>query len=128
NVVIEKSATDRPERHELTASPSSSGDDVMSAVQTDAKPKRGVPVVSIIFGGAAIAAGGVGAYFGALSRQSETAALAATDQSVRSGIIKEQNQQAVIADVLFGVAGAAALGAVIALFATPLEPLAESPR
>jgi hypothetical protein len=69
----------------------------------------------------------VGAYFGVTSRNGHAQARAVVDDQVeRERLLGLANTNALIADVLFGVVGAAALGAVIALFATPTEPVAES--
>jgi tetratricopeptide (TPR) repeat protein len=129
-IVIEKPASDRPEQeHELIASPSNNDSDVASAVKTEVKHGRGVPVIPIVFGIIGLAAGGVGAYFGVTGHQIQTTARNFTsDQAMRQMYIDNGNQYALIADVLFGVAGAAAIGAIIALFAAPVEQTTEAAK
>lgn len=112
-------SSDRPEVRELTP-----------AQPVEPEPiqlrRSGVPskvVIPIVFAGAGLIAGGVGGYFGFTARQGQAAALMRTDNQVeREKLRSAANTSALIADVLFGVAGVAAVGALISLFAVPSEP------
>ncbi len=98
-------------------------------MKTDVKHGRGVPVIPIVFGIIGLAAGGVGAYFGVTGHQIQmTARNYTSDQTMRQMYIDNGNQYALIADVLFGVAGAAAISAIIALFAVPVEQTTEAAK
>jgi hypothetical protein len=75
--------------------------------------KRSPTVLTWILGGAAVAAGGSGAYFGLSAKQSHSDAQAASFQSDRTRLAEDTRGSAMKANVLFATAGAAATGAVI---------------
>lgn len=74
--------------------------------------------LTFVLGGVAIAAGGAGLTFGLISRGQEEALRTGydPDTAVYAGTRKqalEQNRNALVANIAFGVAGAAAVGAII---------------
>jgi len=115
-------ALDAPKQRELTASEPRTGVDEAVIPKVETKKGRGVPVVSIVFAGAGLIAGGVGAYFGVTARDGQRTALGIADNQVeRERRLSAANTNVIIADVLFAVAGVAGIAAIIALFAGPSE-------
>lgn len=114
--------TDRPEDRTLT--PADPPPDYTPTVK---KPGRSVPVAPIVLGGVAIASAGVAGVFGYLSANQVNAARSASFQSETVQHLNQANTNALIANVGFGVAGAAAIAAVISVFVgreapAPVEP------
>lgn len=112
---------DRPEKHTLT--PDQPPPDFTPKVEK----KRGVPVAPIVLGGVALTAAGIAGVFGYLSANQVNAARSANFQSETVQHLNQANTNALIANVGFGVAGAAAIAAVISVFVgreapAPVEP------
>lgn len=113
---------DRPEKHTLT--PDQPPPDFTPKVE---KKPRGVPVAPIVLGGVALTAAGIAGVFGYLSANQVNAARSANFQSETVQHLNQANTNALIANVGFGVAGAAAIAAVISVFVgreapAPVEP------
>ncbi|RKG92715.1 tetratricopeptide repeat protein [Corallococcus terminator] len=77
---------------------------------------RKVPTVSWVLLGTSVAAGGAGTYFGLQSRGNVSSARDAELDTSVEGRLDDARGQAVVANVLFGTALAAAAGAVTAYF------------
>jgi tetratricopeptide (TPR) repeat protein len=110
---------DAPQSRQLVASGDHHAEDAVPPLKTELHEKRTVPVLPIVFGGLALAVGGVATYFGVTSRTTQTQARMALDQTLRQSLLTQGNQQALIADVLIGVAGAAGLAALISFITMP---------
>lgn len=115
--------TDRPEEPKLTPRE----DPNKQVVGVEKKQPRGVPVAPIVLGSAAVVAAGVAGVFGYLSSTQVSAARSATFQSDTVAHLNQANTNALIANIGFGVAGAAAIAAVISVFVgreapPPAEP------
>ncbi|MCY1045259.1 hypothetical protein OV208_28345 [Corallococcus sp. bb12-1] len=82
---------------------------------------RKVPTLSWALLGTGVAAGGVGTYFGLQSRGNVSSAREAELSTSVEGRLDDARGQAVVANVLFGTAFAAAAGAVTAYFLS--EPM-----
>jgi tetratricopeptide (TPR) repeat protein len=111
--------SDAPQSRQLVASGDHRAEDTVPPLKTELRERRVVPVLPIVFGGLALAVGGVATYFGVTSRTTQTQARMALDQTLRESLLTQGNQQALIADVLIGVAGAAGLAALISFIAMP---------
>jgi hypothetical protein len=89
-------------------------DKPVEVVEPVAVKKSRVPVVPIVFLGVGAVAGGVGTYFGLQSRQQVTDANKPggfQDETVRK--LNDAQTNGTIANVMFGVAAAAGIGALI---------------
>ena len=80
-----------------------------------AQQPSGTPVVPLVLGGVAVAAGATGAWFGIQSSESVAAAKGATYQDEASTLLDTASSQALAANVGFAVAGTAALVALVTL-------------
>lgn len=114
--------TDRPEEPKLTP-----WEDPNKPVVGVEKKSRGVPVAPIVLGSAAVVAAGVAGVFGYMSSTQVNAARSATFQSDTVARLNQANTNALIANIGFGVAGAAAIAALISVFVgreapPPAEP------
>lgn len=93
-------------------------------------PTLQLSALTWILGGAAVAAGGTGLAFGLVARSQERALIAGYDpqtelyQGTRAQAL-EQNRNALVANVAFGVAGAALVGAVISGIVDGTRPQVE---
>lgn len=96
---------------------------VTTPVVVGTKP---TPVWPFVFLGAGAVAGGVGGYFGIMSQESITSARNEPFQLVANQHLRDATNNATIANVLFGVAGAMGLGALISGIAWAVTP-AEAP-
>jgi tetratricopeptide (TPR) repeat protein len=110
---VKRTSTDRPASTDLL--PRQNGDNP----QVVAEPEHGFPVrrvVPVALGGLSIAAAGGGAFFGILARDQVVAARAShyQDDVVRS--LNDAQQNATIANVAFGIAAVAAIGAAVTYF------------
>jgi tetratricopeptide (TPR) repeat protein len=122
---LAQQTTDRPEDRNLTPPPKDPND----PMRVERRASSGVPIAPIVVGGVAVVAGGVGAAFGIMSSSEVTAARNATFQSDTITHLNQANTDALIANIAFGVAGAAAITAVITYFvgrSAPPPPM-ESP-
>lgn len=113
-------AEDRPIRktHVIDALPDGSGDTAPSGLASAGvieKPSSGPPVLPLALGGVAIAAAGVGGYFGLQSRSEIDAARASTFRSDAEAHLQAAQSPALVANVLFAAAVTAAAGAVVTL-------------
>jgi hypothetical protein len=97
--------------------------DVTTPVVVGQKP---TPVWPFVFLGAGAIAGGLGAYFGLVSQDHVADARMARVQLDASRSLKEAESSALIANVLFGVAGAMGLGALMTGIGWAVTP-AEAP-
>ena len=119
---------DRPERRTLTLTedPNRKPDFVPPP-----PPARGVPVAPFVFGGMTVAAAGVGGVFGYLASTQVSAARAANFQSETVDHLHQANTDALVANIAFGVAGAAGIATLISLFVgrdvPPPPPAQETP-
>lgn len=91
-----------------------------------------VPVAPFVFGGLAVAAGVVAGVFGTMSTSELNAARTATFQSDTVHHLNEASRDALVANIGFGVAGGAALAAIISIFVgreapPPAPALQETP-
>jgi tetratricopeptide (TPR) repeat protein len=89
--------------------------------------KRSPTVLTWVLGGAALAAGGTGTYFGLSAKQSHSSAQAASFQSERTQYVDESRSGAMKANVLFATAGAAATGALLSYLFSGDEAPAPAP-
>jgi tetratricopeptide (TPR) repeat protein len=108
-------SSDSPKQHEIVANPPRENPAVDESLKSEVKQSRGVPVPPIVFGAIGAASAGVAIYFGVSSRGSAQSARDGMWSLDRQKLVDQANSQALIADVLFGVAGAAAVAAVISL-------------
>ncbi|CAM3465080.1 hypothetical protein G4177_22875 [Corallococcus sp. ZKHCc1 1396] len=123
---------DAPVQRTVEAAPTSPSRPVASVaspgvdLKVDAKrPQvRRVPTLSWVLLGTGVAAGGAGTLFGLQSRGNVDSAREAELSSSVDGHLKDARGQAVVANVLFGTALAAAVGAVTAYFLS--DPSAEA--
>lgn len=74
---------------------------------------RAKPVVPWVLLGAGVVAGGVGGYFGLQSQSNVQAARDAEFRDMRTTHLKEAEGQALVANILFGAAGAAGVAALV---------------
>lgn len=100
-----------PDEQVMPALPKKKGDDAAAEPLT-------LSALTWVLGGAAVAAGAVGLGFGVTARTQERDLLAGYDEATDTYAATrlaalEQNRNALIANVSFGVAGAALVGAVI---------------
>jgi tetratricopeptide (TPR) repeat protein len=84
---------------------------------------RPVPVLPLTLLGAGVVAGGIGTYFGLQSGNQVQAARDAEAHDARVQHLGDARNQARVANILFGVAGAVAAGAVITFFTRADEPV-----
>ena len=113
-------AEDRPTRetHVIDALPDGSPDTASGGLASAGvieKPGSGPPVLPLALGGVAVAAAGVGGYFGLQSRSEIDAARASTFRSDAEAHLQAAQTPALVANVLFATAVTAAAGAVITL-------------
>lgn len=80
------------------------------------KVERGVPVAPIVLGGIAVAAGGAGAFFGLQSKSQLQQAQGAQFQDDTVRFRSSAADSAMIANIAFAAAGAAAIGALVSVF------------
>lgn len=80
------------------------------------KVDRGMPVAPLVLGGIALAAGGSGAFLGIQSRGQVEQARAAGFQDETIRALDPARSNALLANIAFGVAGAAAISAIVSLF------------
>ncbi|MEW5742747.1 MAG: hypothetical protein AB1938_27775, partial [Myxococcota bacterium] len=106
--------TDRPEEKKLT--PTEDPNQNALALGVEKKQSRGVPVAPIVLGGVAVTAAGIAGVFGYMSSVQVNAARSANFQSDTVQHLNQANTNALIANIGFGVAGAAAIAAVISFF------------
>jgi hypothetical protein len=92
---------------------------VTTPVVVGSKP---TPVWPFVFLGAGAVAGGIGGYFGIVSQESVTSARSEPFQLVANQHLRDAQNNATIANVLFGVAGAMGLGALISGIAWAVTP------
>ncbi len=78
-----------------------------------ARASGSTPVLPLVLLGTGVVAGGVGGYFGLQSRGHIQAARDATFRDERAARLKDAEGEALLANVLFGAAGAAAVGALV---------------
>ncbi|WP_375760617.1 hypothetical protein [Corallococcus exercitus] len=97
-------------------------------LKADARERgmRRVPTVSWVLLGTGVVAGGVGSIIGLQSRGSVNSAREAELSSSVSGHLDDARGQAVVANVLFGTALAAAAGALTTYFLMGEVPVAEA--
>ncbi len=100
------------------SAPPIQGEDYQPSAEV-AEAGRSTPVLPFLFAGTAVAAAGVGAYFGLQSREGLGRAEDAAFQDETEAHRSRAQQQAGVANVLFAVAGGAAVGAVISWIASP---------
>lgn len=93
--------------------------EVTQPVVVGTKP---TPVLPFLFLGAGAIAGGVGAYFGIMSQESITSARNEPFQQAASAHLGRAQNDATIANILFGTAGALGLGALISGIAWAVTP------
>lgn len=84
--------------------------DVTTPVVVGAKP---TPVWPFVFLGAGALAGGIGAYFGIVSQEDVTSARNEPFQLTANQHLRDAQNNALVANVLFATAGAMALGALL---------------
>jgi hypothetical protein len=115
------SQRDAPVVTTVTPDPTKVGDatQVTQPVVVGAKP---TPVWPFVFLGAGAVAGGIGAYFGIMSQEGVTNARNEPFQMVANQHLRDAQNNATIANVLFGVAGAMGLGALISGIAWAVTP------
>jgi len=104
--------TDRPEDKSLVPPPK----DTQDPLKVEKKASAGVPVAPLVVLGVGVAAAGVGAAFGVMANSEVNAARNATFQSDTIAHLNQANTNALVANIAFGVAGAAAITAVITYF------------
>lgn len=92
---------------------------VTTPVVVGSKP---TPVWPFVFLGAGAVAGGIGGYFGIMSQESITSARNEPFQLAASQHLRDATNHATVANVLFGVAGAMGLGALISGIAWAVTP------
>ncbi|MFL5322119.1 MAG: hypothetical protein ACJ790_20825 [Myxococcaceae bacterium] len=80
---------------------------------TEKKVEHHTPVGTFVLGGIALAAAGTGTYFGLQSKSDVTAARGSNFQDDTDRKLRSASDNATIANVAFGVAGAAAIGALV---------------
>ncbi|NPD30078.1 tetratricopeptide repeat protein, partial [Corallococcus exiguus] len=99
-------------------------------LKADARERgmRPVPTVSWVLLGTGVLAGGVGSVFGLQSRGNVSSARDADLSADVSGHLDDARGQAVVANVLFGTALAAAAGAVTTYFLSSESTVAEGGR
>lgn len=101
----------------LPADPAASTAGGLSPEVTSARAEKKTPVLPFVFGGVAVAAAGAGSYFGIQSRNSVEAYHAAEFQRDAVPHLEAARGPALAANVLFAVAGTAAVGALISMVA-----------
>lgn len=112
--------SDRPEDISLrVVTPSDTGQRQPDYVPSLEEKRAGVPVAPIVLGGVAAAAGGAGAFFGLQSRSQLEQARAAEWHDDTLASRDQAANSALIANIAFATAGAAAVGAVVTLFMSP---------
>ena len=84
--------------------------DITKPVVVGAKP---TPVWPFVFLGAGALAGGLGAYFGIISQENVTSARNEPFQMMANQHLRDAQNNALVANILFGTAGAMALGALL---------------
>lgn len=84
-----------------------------AALSGDAHAKKGPKIVPMALGGAAVVAAAVGAFYGITSNSQYSQAKSATFQDDRVRLQGQAQGSATAANVLYAVAGAAAIGAVV---------------
>ncbi|RKH55090.1 hypothetical protein D7V93_23875 [Corallococcus llansteffanensis] len=94
-------------------------------VEAKQSPERRVPTLSWVLLGTGVVAGGVGTLFGIQSRDHVGSAREAELTKAATGHLDEARGQAVVANVLFSTAVAAAAGAVTAYLLDEEPPAAE---
>ncbi|MEW5738065.1 MAG: hypothetical protein AB1938_04010 [Myxococcota bacterium] len=83
-------------------------------VSVSSAPPSKVPMaLTLIFTGAALAAGGVGMYFGLQAQSKSDEAKSAIYQDDAQRLLEQAGSNATTANILYGTAGALALGAII---------------
>lgn len=80
------------------------------------KVERGLPVAPIVLGGIAVAAGGVGAFFGLQSKSQLQQAQGAQFQDETVRLRNSAADSALIANIAFAAAAAAGIGALVTAF------------
>ncbi len=97
--------------------------DVTTPVVVGAKP---TPVWPFVFLGAGALAGGIGGYFGIISQENVTSARNEPFQLAANQHLRDAQNNALVANILFGTAGAMALGALLTGIGWAVTP-AEAP-
>ncbi len=82
-------------------------------------PSPPSPVVPLALLGAGVVAGGVGSFLGLSARQQYDAALVQPHAAEANALYAQSQDKARVANVLFGTAGLAAVGAVVSWFLMP---------
>jgi tetratricopeptide (TPR) repeat protein len=113
-----QASADRPmQTPGLTAlvAPPSQTPAYVPSVGTEPASGRG-PLLPVVFLGAGALAGGAAGFFGLQSQTNVRLAREATFYDERAARLKSAEGQAFVANILFGTAGAAALGALVTFF------------
>lgn len=124
-----KAAEERAKQQQQSDRPVDEGKDKIIVVRPDnvaprdelvpgpeKKVQRGVPLAPIILGGIGVAAGGAGALFGLQSRSQLDQARAAQYHDDTARLRNSAADSALVANIAFAAAGAAAIGALISVF------------
>lgn len=104
---------DTPKKVELTPPPSDERTDIVEQPSGEKSL-----VVPIVLGGTAALAAGAGAFLGVQAKAAETEANIARFESEAFAATNRAQSNAMLANVAFGLAGAAVIGAVVTYFVT----------
>ncbi len=102
--------SDTPVVTTVTPDPNVVSPDITKPVVLAAKP---TPLWPFVFLGAGALAGGIGAYFGIISQENVTSARNEPFQLTANQHLRDAQNNALVANILFGTAGAMALGALL---------------
>jgi hypothetical protein len=102
-------------------------DPVLQPSAEEVGTRGSTPVLPLVLLGAGAVAGGAGGFFGLQAKGHIQDARAATFRDERAARLKDAEGEALLANVLFGAAGAAAVGALITYLASGDGDSEESP-